>query len=135
MTADLAAASLDPGGNHAAQASEDSMSRRTQTGAQPTQAPVATSAPVDDVNALRAQRKAISEQLKKLKAQTDGAITGVAMADDGKTFQIDVAIGDGTRRTGDGRPYLFSADGVKFTLNGVEYSINSIYAVATSKPK
>lgn len=106
------------------------MARTTQP-AQPAKpaAPV-----VPDVNALRAQREAIDAQLKALKATTDGAVEGIAFAEDDPTLlQLDIRVGDGSRKTKDQRPYLFAVDGFTFTdAKGAEWQVSAMYA--TRKP-
>jgi hypothetical protein len=94
---------------------------------------------------IREQQKALREQAKTLKALSDGKISAVAVLTPeetgaGETFpngavSIDIALGQEKRTAQDGREYLFSADPVKFTHNGVEYITSAIYAIATSKPK
>ncbi len=102
--------------------------QQAQASAQP-QGTVSTSQKVD-VNALREQQKAIAAQLKAVKAQVDGQVSAVDFTPDGGTMQLDIALGDGSRRTTDGRAYLFAADGVEFTRNGVTYQLSAIYATA-----
>lgn len=102
------------------------------TGATPAPAP-ATPVAAPDVNAMRAQRDALEAQLKALKTQTEGKIAGIAV--DGQVVQVDVQMGDRSRKTtkgnNPGRPYLFNADPVEFTTpDGVVWVTSAFYAIA-----
>lgn len=109
-----------------------SRSKQTQTGATP--APATQPTPALDINALRAQRKALSDQIKAAKAQTDGKITAIeyapADAEHPKAqVLVDVECGDGSRRTEKGAAYLFSCDGFEFsTPDGRKWRTGAFYA-------
>lgn len=106
------------------------MARSTK--AQVPQAASTVTAPALSIADLRAQQKALREQVKSLKAQTDGSISALAV--DGNVVQLDITMGSQPRVTEDGRPYLFNADGIVFAHNGVEYRTSAFYAIATKKP-
>lgn len=79
-----------------------------------------------DINAIRAERDRLDALIKASKASTDGAVTGIQV--DGDTLQVDIRLGDGTRKTGSGKAYLFATDGFKFTHNGRTYNVAAWYA-------
>ena len=105
---------------------------RQKAEAQASPQPVSAPTPATDVNALRAQQKALREQIKALKAQTDGEIKHIALDEiDPSIVQVDVRIGDGSRKTEKGQAYLFSADSIRFTTpDGRKWRTGAFYAIA-----
>lgn len=88
--------------------------------------------PVAEQQQLRAQVKSAASSAK---AQERGRVE-VAQVGTGESagkFQIDIALGAHPGVSGDGRAYLFQADGVRFEHGGKTYQLSAIYALEVRK--
>ena len=81
----------------------------------------------------RDDRRFLDEYSRKQDKALDGSYETIAIdPTDAGRLQLDIrciTIGPNTKKTADGRPYLFSLDGFEFAHQGKTWAVGAFYAV------